>query len=235
MMMTSITTAKRKKLLIVDDEQEIRSLLSDFLASYFEIETATNGDEAIKKAKIWQPEIMLMDVLMPVMNGMDACQAIRKDQSTRHIPIVMLTALDASDQRIKAFDLGADDFIAKPYDPLELISRLNSKLRRCQELQEKPQETLEIGNLCINIPKQEATIDGNIIELRALEYDILVLLMERCGEVITRKVIMSKIWNNTKKSDRLIDAHLTALREKIAHFNGEIQTVYGAGYRIKTD
>ncbi len=224
----------KPKLLIVDDEAEICSLLKDLLSEDFETDTATNGAEAYTKAKQWHPQVILMDVMMPKVDGFAACESIRNDDATRHIPILMVTALNSGQDRMKAFDLGADDFVAKPFDVQELLVRIKSKLRRAKELRNIPQEVVQLANLALNVPAREVRIGDGLIDLSPVEYGILTLLIARQGEVISRREIMDEVWEDEQKSDRLIDAHVTSLRKKIAGFQGGIQTIYGEGYRIKT-
>ena len=228
-----MTQTSKPKLLIVDDEAQIRLLLKEFLSEEFETETATNGIEAVSLARSWHPHIILMDIMMPQMDGIHACEVLRGDETTRHIPVLMLTAMNTSQDRIKAFNLGADDFISKPFEVEELLSRLKSKLRRGKELRNIPPELVNIGNLILDVRSREVKISESLIDLSPAEYGILQLLLARQGEVVSRKEIMNEVWEDGKKSDRLIDAHVTSLRKKISPFTGEIQTVYGEGYRIK--
>jgi DNA-binding response OmpR family regulator len=224
----------KPKLLIVDDEAQIRLLLKEFLSEEFDTETATNGVEAVSLARSWHPSVILMDIMMPQMDGIHAVEVLRDEETTRHIPILMLTAMNTSLDRIKAFNLGADDFISKPFEVEELMSRLKSKIRRAKELRNIPPEVVTLGNLNMDVRSREVKIADQLIDLSPAEYGILQLLLARQGEVVSRKEIMNEVWEDGKKSDRLIDAHVTSLRKKIASFSGEIQTVYGEGYRIKS-
>ena len=229
----NIMEMTKPKVLVVDDEAQIRNVLNDVLGEDFEIKSAANGREGIDIAKSWHPQLILMDVMMPEMDGMTACEHLRKEETTRHIPVLMLTALNSSQDRVKAFNLGVDDFIPKPFEIDELLSRVKSKLRRTKELRNIPPETVTLGNLLLDVRSREVKINDGIIDLSPAEYGILQLLLARVGEVVSRKEIMNEVWEDEKKSDRLIDAHVTALRKKIAGFSGEIQTVYGEGYRVK--
>ena len=223
----------KSRILIVDDEELIRTALTEILGEEFSIKSAANGREGIDLAKAWNPQLILMDVMMPEMDGMNACEILRREESTRHIPVLMLTALNSSQDRVRAFNVGVDDFIPKPFEIDELLSRVRAKLRRTKELRNIPPETVNLGNLLLDVRSREVKIADQLIDLSPAEYGILQLLLARQGEVVSRKEIMNEVWEDEKKSDRLIDAHVTSLRKKIANFTGEIQTVYGEGYRVK--
>ncbi len=226
-------TNTKKKLLIVDDEPQIRLLLKEFLSDSFSIELASNGKEALTAAKNFKPDVILMDIMMPELDGVSAVQKLRIDENTRHIPVLMLTAANTSQERIRAFDFGADDFISKPFEVEELISRINAKLNRVKELRQLPPDRIEVGNLLMDLRSREVTIGGAPVDLAPVEFGILLLLLVRIGTVVSRKEIMKEVWQDGRKSDRLIDAHVTSLRKKIDQFDGDLQTVYGEGYRMK--
>lgn len=221
------------KLLIVDDEQNIRDLLKEFLSDSFTIELASNGREAVEKTNSFKPDIILMDLMMPEMDGATALGMLRHQDFTRHIPVLMLTAANTSVERIRAFDLGVDDYLAKPFDLEELKVRLLSKLRRANDLQNVMTDTMVIGNLSLDDRKREVVLAGSLIELSPVEYGIVKLLMSAVEQVVSREKIMQTVWEDGKKNDRLIDAHMTAVRKKLLNFDGDFQTVYGAGYRLK--
>lgn len=223
----------KPKLLIVDDEPQIRMLLGEFLGEQFEVGFAGNGKEALVNVKVFRPDVILMDIMMPEMDGFDTCRALRDSDETRHIPLLMLTAANTSQERIRAFNLGADDFISKPFEIEEILSRLKSKIKRSSELRNTPLDQTVIGNLLMDVRSREVKIDGSLAELSPVEYGILKLLIARVEQVVSRKDIMKEVWEDGRKSDRLIDAHVTSLRKKISKFDGDMQTVYGEGYRLK--
>jgi DNA-binding response OmpR family regulator len=176
-----------------------------------------------------------MDVMMPDLDGIATVQRLRQDELTRHIPVIMLTATNTSKERMRAFDFGADDFISKPFEVDELISRIQSKLKRIEELRVLPPDRIEVGNLVMDLQSREVRIGDQMIELAPVEFGILQLLLVKLGAVVSRKEIMKEVWEDGRKSDRLIDAHVTSLRKKIDPFIGELQTVYGEGYRMKAN
>lgn len=224
---------QKKKLLIVDDEPQIRMLLKEFLSETFEVETASNGKEALAMARSGKPQAILMDIMMPELDGVSTVQKLRQDDNTRHIPVLMLTAANTSQERIRAFNVGADDFISKPFEVDELVSRINAKLNRVKELRLLPPDRIEVSNLIMDLRSREVTIDGKAVELAPVEFGILKLLLIKLGLVVSRKEIMKDVWEDGRKSDRLIDAHVTSLRKKIDLFLGELHTVYGEGYQMK--
>jgi DNA-binding response OmpR family regulator len=224
----------KPKILVVDDEPQIRMLLKEFLSEHFEVELASNGNEAVAMAVELLPDAILMDVMMPDLDGISAVQKIRENETTRKTPILMLTAANTQRQRMRAFSFGADDFISKPFDVAEIICRIQSKLARAKEFQrETPGQKLEAANLVMDLRGYEVFLDGDVLELGPVEFGILELLLKNLGAVVSRKQIMDQVWKDEKKSDRLIDAHLTSLRKKLSGFQGELQTVYGEGYRLK--
>lgn len=221
------------KLLIVDDEQSIRELLKEFFTDTFTMEFAGNGREAIEKANHWKPDVILMDKMMPEMDGATALRILREQDFTRHIPVLMLTASNSSNERIHAFGNGVDDYLGKPFDLEELKARLLSKVKRAADQQNVMSDRIEIGNLSLDDRKREVVIAGKRVDLSPVEYGIVKLLMNSVEQVVSREKIMQTVWADQSKNDRLIDAHMTALRKKLAGFDGDFQTVYGAGYRLK--
>jgi DNA-binding response OmpR family regulator len=225
----------QNKLLIVDDEIQIRQLLNEYLSEFFIVEMAQNGVEAVEKATSWKPDLIIMDMMMPEMDGIEACKMLREQDFTRHIPVLMLTAANTSTERMKAFNFGVDDFISKPFEFEELRIRLMSKLKRSNDLQNVMTAQINIGNLHLDDRKREVTIAGENIDLSPVEYGIVKLLMNCVDQVVSREKIMKSVWKDESKSNRLIDAHMTALRKKFSKFDGDFQTVYGAGYRLKKE
>jgi DNA-binding response OmpR family regulator len=224
----------KNRLLIVDDEPQIRLLLGEFLSGLYETEFASNGNEAVKRSLELRPDLILMDVMMPDLDGISAVQKIREHELTRHIPILMVTAANTTRQRIEAFDFGADDFISKPFDIDELLSRIRSKLNRIRQIQEPPVPAISFGNLQMDLRAREVRLNGEMLELGPVEYGILELLLRRPGAVVSRKEIMERVWEDGRKNDRLIDAHLSTLRKKLSDWDADLQTVYGEGYRLKS-
>jgi DNA-binding response OmpR family regulator len=230
--MTNTPDALRT-ILVVDDEPELRSLLEEFLSMHFKVETRANGLEAIEAARSLKPDVILMDVMMPGLDGISTVGKLREDPATRQIPVLLLTGVDTSTQRIRAFDLGADDFIAKPFVFDEVLARVRSRLVRVEDWKRPARERYEVANLVLDPGRHEVTLDGAIIELGPFEFGILSVFMKRPGLIVTRREIMLEVWGDDSKNDRLIDAHLTSLRKKLAGFKAELKTVYGEGFILK--
>jgi len=220
-------------ILVVDDEPELRSLLEDFLSMHFKVETRSNGLEAIEAARSLKPDVILMDVMMPGLDGISTVGKLREDPATRQIPVLLLTGVDTSPQRIRAFDLGADDFIAKPFVFEEVLTRIRSRLVRVEDFKRPPRERYEVANLVLDPGRHEVRLEGALVELGPFEFGILSVFMKRPGLIVTRREIMLEVWGDDSKNDRLIDAHLTSLRKKLAGFKAELKTVYGEGYILK--
>jgi DNA-binding response OmpR family regulator len=173
---------------------------------------------------------VLLDIMMPGLSGIEVCKRLREDASTRGIPVIMLSAASHRENRIRAFDLGADDFLPKPFDAEELLSRINAKLRHFAD--EKEPAPNQCGNLRLDPESLSAQVEGDSLTLSAVEFDILRILVEKQERLVPRAEFVRKIWKNSPNSDRLIDAHLVALRRHLESFSGEIRTVYGRGYLL---
>lgn len=226
--------AQKQKLLVVDDEKQIRELIAELLEEHFDSFLASNGEEAIALAKSENPALILLDIVMPGVGGIEICDLLRKDAATRHIPIIMLSAAGNVENRTRSFNHGADDFIPKPFDADELMARIQAKLRRAGEQRLGRQKIMTSGNLVLDQTKLLATIDGNRIPLSKIEWELLSILMKKMGEAVSRKEIVKKVWKDGNGSERLIDAHMVALRRKIEGFQGVLETIYGKGYVLRS-
>jgi DNA-binding response OmpR family regulator len=223
----------KPKLLVVDDEPEIREIVREVLQDHFEVIEAENGKQAVDMAQRRLPDMILMDVMMPEMDGITATESIRGMLTTRHIPILMLTAANTKDYRIRAFDFGADQFIGKPFDFEELTMRLISVYRRSRQMLNPATKEVHFLNLELNIDAKEVRIEGARIELSPVEYDIVKLLILNRETLVTRLQIIEDVWKSKEAPDRVMDAHIVSIRKKIANFRGTIKTVYGSGYILR--
>lgn len=224
---------EKPRLLVVDDEPQIRDLIGELLAEHFEPAFASNGLEAVQLAKKSLPDMILLDIMMPGMDGISACRALREEPLTRHIPVMMLTAADSTDNRIQSFDLGADDFISKPFNMHELTSRVLSKYKRSRELGRAQKQIMELSNIVLDLTNQQVKIENENIPFSPVEFEILKLLMLNENTLVSRKTILDEVWKDSTLSDRVMDAHIVSLRKKLKNFKGELKTVYGTGYLIK--
>jgi len=223
---------KKRKILLVDDEPDILELIQFNLEKEgFDTKLANNGREAIEVAKIWIPELILLDVMMPEMDGIEACIEMRKIDSLKGVIIAFLTARGEDYSQIAGFDAGADDFITKPIKPRVLVSRVKALLRRAGKSDEV-QDDKEIGGLIVDRDRYIVSKDGEDLVLPKKEFELLSLLLERPGKVFTRDIIMNSVWgNDVVVGDRTIDVHIRKLREKIGQ--DKIITVKGVGYKFE--
>lgn len=218
------------KIVIIDDEDDIREILSyNLIKEGFQVHAASNGIEGISICKSIKPDLVILDVMMPGMDGVEVCEALRKIPGLENILICFLTARNEDYSQIAGLDAGADDYISKPIKPRVLISRINALLRRKELTSMKNIDTKE---LVINREKYTVFKEGKAIHLPKKEFELLALLASRPEIVFERDVILEKVWGtDIVVGDRTIDVHIRKLREKIG--DDHIQTVKGIGYKFK--
>jgi two-component system alkaline phosphatase synthesis response regulator PhoP len=221
------------KILLVDDEQDILEIVGYNLAQEgYQIVTASNGKEAIVKAKKELPHLIIMDVMMPEMDGMEACENIRKIPELNHVIITFLTARSEDYSQVAGFDAGADDYIAKPIKPKLLVSKVKALLRRLKEEESKGSETLNVGEIEINREEYKIIKDNREIILPRKEFELFYLLASKPGKVFKREEILDKVWGNEViVGGRTIDVHIRKLREKIG--DDFFKTIKGVGYKFE--
>ncbi len=222
------------KILLVDDEQDILEILGYNLSQEgYQIVTAFNGKEAIAKAKKEHPQLIIMDVMMPEMDGMEACENIRKIPELQDTIITFLTARSEDYSQVAGFDAGADDYIAKPIKPKVLVSKVQALLRRLKGVEGvSSTTTLTLGNIEINREEYKIIKDGEEIILPRKEFELFYLLATKPGKVFTREEILDKVWGNeVVVGGRTIDVHIRKLREKIG--DSFFKTIKGVGYKIE--
>ena len=220
---------KASKILLVDDEQDILEFLDYNLSKDgYKIETANNGKKAIKKAVEFRPDLILLDVMMPEMDGVEVCREIREIPDLSNILIAFLTARGEDYSQIAGFEAGADDYISKPIKPRVLSSRIAALLRRKGETR---QELTEVGGVSVDRERYLVIISGEEVMLPRKEFELLNLLISKPGKVFTREKILSDVWGTSVVvGDRTIDVHIRKLREKIG--DDKIATVKGVGYKF---
>lgn len=220
------------KILLVDDEPDILEIVSYNLSSEgYEVFTAKNGVEAVAKAKKRNPHLIIMDVMMPEMDGIEACEVIRNTPGLENTIITFLTARGEDYSQVAGFDAGADDYITKPIKPKVLVSKVKALLRRLKEEKQDLEEIVKVGNIVINREEYKIINDGEEIVLPRKEFELLSLLTSKPSKVFKREVILDKVWGNeVVVGGRTIDVHIRKLREKIGdhHF----KTVKGVGYKF---
>lgn len=218
-----------RTILIVDDESEIRDLISyNLRKNDFDVLEASNGTEALEMVSKNNIDLILLDVMMPEMDGIEVCENLRKDTNNDHITICFLTARSEDYSQIAGLDAGADDYIAKPVKPRVLVSRINALLRR-NNIVIDDKNTLD--GLIIDREKYTVSLDGEIVHLPRKEFELLALLASKPGNVFERAIILNTVWGeDVIVGDRTIDVHIRKLREKIG--DNLIKTIKGVGYRL---
>lgn len=223
---------KNIKILLVDDEADILEIVGYNLSQEgYQIVTATNGKEAVVKAKKELPQLIIMDVMMPEMDGMEACENIRKIPELSQVIITFLTARSEDYSQVAGFDAGADDYITKPIKPKLLVSKVKALLRRLKD-EEKNSETLNVGGIVINREEYKIIKDDLEIILPRKEFELFYLLASKPGKVFKREEILDKVWgNDVVVGGRTIDVHIRKLREKIG--DDFFKTIKGVGYKFE--
>lgn len=224
---------KSSKILIVDDEQDILELIRHALNKEgYEVHIAVNGQQAIEKTAKVQPDLILMDVMMPIMDGMETCRQLKEDPATQQIPIIFLTARSEEFAELAGFEAGADDYIAKPIRTRVLTSRIKAILRRNTGTVETPQIKLEFGDLTIDRERFMVVYQGNSLQFPRKEFELLSFLASKPGRVFSRDEILENVWGNeVLVVDRTIDVHVRKIREKLD--DRFIFTVKGVGYKFE--
>lgn len=220
------------KILVIDDEEDVLNFITyNLKKDGYRIETAENGREGLEKAKDFKPDLILLDVMMPDLDGIEVCRQLREDPGFDKTMIAFLTARGEDYTQVAALDHGGDDFIVKPIKPNVLRSRLNALLRRKQRQREE-ENTYELGDLILDRVKFEVTLKGEPIDLAKKEFQILELLMSAPGKVFSRQEIFRKIWDSEIiVGERTIDVHVRRIREKVG--DNYIKTLKGIGYKIE--
>ena len=224
----------KNKVLIVDDDAHIVELIKiNFESEGFDTVTASNGREAVDKFRAENPSIVIMDVMMPEMDGWEACREIRKTSNT---PIIMLTAKGETFDKVLGLELGADDYMVKPFETKELTARVKAVLRRTENQKTTSDMSLDYMNLSINISNYELKVNGAIIELPPKELELLYFLASNPNRVFTREQLLEKVWGFDYYGDsRTVDVHIKRLREKLEGVEGnwQLKTVWGVGYKFE--
>lgn len=220
------------KILLVDDEPDILEIVSYNLASEgYEVFTAKNGVEGVAKAKKKIPHLIIMDVMMPEMDGIEACEVIRNTPGLENTIITFLTARGEDYSQVAGFDAGADDYITKPIKPKVLVSKVKALLRRLKEDKKEVEDIVKVGDIVINREEYKIINNGEEIVLPRKEFELLSLLTSKPNKVFKREVILDKVWGNeVVVGGRTIDVHIRKLREKIG--DDHFKTVKGVGYKF---
>ena len=225
-----------EKVLIVDDEENIVELLQfNLVNAGYKVITANNGLDALKKVKENKPDLLLLDLMLPGMDGLDVCKEIKRDKETSKTSIIMLTAKSEELDKILGLELGADDYITKPFSIRELLARVKAVLRRSSS-DEISEEIYEIGRLKVDFERHEVLINNEKVELTLKEFELLEILIKNKGKILRRETLLDKVWGYEYIGEtRTVDVHIRYLRKKVEDDDKNpkfIETIRGVGYRF---
>ncbi len=227
------------QILIIEDEADIAALVAFQLAhAGFRVRTASTGREALRSLDLEPPDLVILDLMLPEVSGIDVLRALRTRRDTMHIPVIILTARSDEDDRLRGFELGADDYVAKPFSPRELVLRVKAVLRRATPAESgaRARRTMRAGSLAIDVEANRVTVDGDVVELTPKEFQLLVCLLERRGRTQSRSALLEAVWNTTVEIEtRTVDMHVGRLRTKLGPAGELIETVRGFGYRFRPE
>jgi len=220
---------------IVEDDAEIRELeVYALKSSGFESKSFDSGKNLDDEIKVRVPDLFILDIMLPGEDGLSILKRLRKQENTKNVPIIMLTAKSSELDKVKGLDLGADDYIAKPFGILEFVSRVRALLRRSGNMKTVENTKITLGEIAIDSGTREVSVSGNTVELTYKEYELLKLLISHPGLVYSRQQILEKIWGIDFKMDtRTVDMHIKTLRQKLGEQGSIIQTIRNVGYKAQ--
>ena len=222
------------RVLIVEDEPDIRALVVHHLKREgYQVSAASSGEEALRQVQAAPPDLVLLDLMMPAMDGLEVCRRLRQDPATAMLPIVMLTAKGDEVDRVLGLEIGADDYVVKPFSPKELLARFRAVLRRSRPAPGAAPSTL--GALVMDLGTHTASVGGETLALTPKEFDLLRALVEARGRVLSREFLLDRVWGYSRASEiesRTVDVHVRRLRVKLGPEGRRILTVKSVGYRL---
>ncbi len=225
---------EKERILIIEDNADTRRYLEMVLSKDFTVLAAENAVLGLELAKANHPALIVLDIILPIMNGYDACQLLKQDEVTKGIPVIFLSSKNTVSDIARGLDLGADDYLPKPFDYKELVARIKARLRDRDQLRKEP-KTVAQGKLKLVLDSREAFYNSVPVELTNTEFDILRVLMESSGAVVPRDDIMKQVWNEGGEAQkRTIDVHIRAIRKKVPDLTRHVISVYGVGYKYET-
>ena len=224
------------RVLIVEDEPDIRELVVHHLKREgYQVSAASSGEEALRQVHAAPPDLVILDLMMPAMDGLEVCRRLRQDPATTSLPIVMLTAKGEEVDRVLGLEIGADDYVVKPFSPKELLARVRAVLRRSRPAPDA--SPLRLGELVIDLGTHTASVAGEALALTPKEFDLLRALVEARGRVLSREFLLDRVWGYSRASEiesRTVDVHVRRLRVKLGAEGRRILTVKSVGYRLDT-
>lgn len=227
----------KERVLVIDDEEDISRLVEHHLdAEGYVVLRAASGEEGIAAARTQRPDLIILDLMLPGIDGLDVCRILKRDQATAKIPIIMLTAKSDEADIVAGLELGADDYVTKPFSPKVLIARVRTALRRARSPEIQADQVIQIAGISIDPHKMQVSINGKPIELTLTEFRIIHALARKPGWVLTRDQIVSESrGDDAEVTDRSVDVHIVSLRRKLGSAGSVIETVRGVGYRFKEE
>jgi phosphate regulon transcriptional regulator PhoB len=228
-----------RHVLVVEDEPDIRDLIVLHLSrDGFRCRTASNGADALTEVRTAPPDLVVLDLMLPGLGGLEVCRRLRAEPATASLPIIMLTAKADEVDRVVGLELGADDYVVKPFSPKELVARVRAVLRRARGAAGSGAAVLRAGGLALDPSRHLVTVDERPVTLTPKEFDLLQALLESAGRVLSREQLLSRVWGYTHAEEiesRTVDVHVRRLRAKLGDDGRRIATVTGVGYRLETD
>jgi two-component system alkaline phosphatase synthesis response regulator PhoP len=225
-----------KKIVLVEDEKEIAGLVIHYLSKEgYSVKSSQDGFRGLQLIQQERPDLVILDLMLPELDGLEICKKLRADPRSSALPIIMLTAKAEETDKIIGLELGADDYIVKPFSPKELVARVKAVLRRKgRQKEETPSWTY--GPMIVDVARHEVKVGGKSVQLTAKEFDLVVQLLKNKGRVLTRDVLLDTVWGySSEVSTRTVDVHILRLREKIPFLREAIETVTSYGYKLREE
>ncbi|MEM9070270.1 MAG: response regulator transcription factor [Myxococcota bacterium] len=225
------------RILVVEDESDLAELVAfNLKQAGHAVTTAGTGATALAEIRRQRPDLLVLDVMLPDISGLEVCRRLRRDETTSRMPVLMLTAKGEEVDRVVGFEVGADDYVTKPFSPRELLLRIEAILRRVGGVDTEGPQAITVGNLVIDVPGHRVTVDDKEVSLTALEFRLLLDLAKRRGRVQSRSDLLERVWGYAPGIEtRTVDTHVKRLREKLGSASRHIETVRGVGYRMRTE
>ena len=225
------------RILVVEDEADLAELVAfNLRESGHSVVTAHDGSTALAEVRRQRPDLVVLDVMLPDISGVEVCRRLRRQEESRSLPVVMLTARGEEVDRVVGFEVGADDYVVKPFSPRELVLRVEAILRRTSQTPEEVETTtIQVDSLMIDPARHHVEVDGEEVMLTALEFRLLLDLAKRRGRVQSRDALLERVWGYTPGIEtRTVDTHVKRLREKLGEASSSIETIRGVGYRMRS-
>lgn len=225
----------KKMIAIVDDEEDIAELIShNLIKEGFDVRVFNDGEVFLSALDKFYPDLIVLDILLPGVNGLEICRYLKSNYRFSNIPIIMLSVKDSETDRVVGLELGADDYLTKPFSPRELIARIKAVLRRANVRGEKA-GLLKAGPLIVDLEKMEVYLEGEKLDLTPVEFRLLSIFIQNPGRVFSREDLLERFWGGKFVVDRTVDVHISSLRKKLRDFGNFIKSIRGVGYKFEVE